>query len=171
MPGTKARIIGGSVAAIAAMAAPMGAYYEGVFPIGYADPVGIPTDCVGETGPDVAIGKQRFTFDECVARYEPRLQRNWTHGLAACITRDVTVPQGAALVSWADNVGIHAACTSTLVRMLNVGASPAQWCAQLTQWNKATYLGVKIVLPGLTKRRSSERAMCEGDVDAWRAAA
>lgn len=83
----------------------------------------------------------------------------------------MTVPQGAALVSWADNVGIHAACTSTLVRMLNVGASPAQWCAQLTQWNKATYLGVKIVLPGLTRRRASERAMCMGDVDAWRAVA
>ena len=145
--------------------------FEGFRSAPYLDPVGIPTDCIGETGPDVVIGKQRFTFDECVARYEPRLQRNWTHGLAMCITRDVTVPQGAALVSWADNVGIYAACNSTLVRMLNVGAPPVRWCAQLTRWNKATYLGTKIVLPGLTKRRASERAMCMGDVDAWRAVA
>lgn len=167
----RARIIGGGIAAAVAVAAPMGAYYEGVLPVGYADPVGIPTDCVGETGPDVRIGHQRFTAEECIARYAPRLARNWTHGLSYCVQRDVTVPQAGALISWADNVGIHAACTSTLVRMLNAGAAPDAWCAQLHRWNKARYLGVLIVLPGLTKRRASEHAMCLGDVEAWRARA
>ena len=162
---SRAKILCGTLAAAVALAAPMGAYYEGVLPVGHADPVGIPTDCVGETD-GARIGVQRFTVEECVARYSVRLANNWTNGLARCITHDVTVPQVAALISWADNVGIHAACASTLVRLLNAGAQPAVWCAQLARWNKATILGVKIVLPGLTKRRASERAMCLGFVDA-----
>jgi lysozyme len=164
---TRARILGGGLAAAVAIAAPMGAYFEGVFPVGYADPVGIPTDCVGETE-GARIGVQRFTFDECLARYAPRLARNWEALSSRCVFRDVTVPQAGALISWSDNVGITAACGSTLVRMLNAGAPPATWCAQLSRWNKATLLGVTIVLPGLTKRRRGELAMCLGDVDAWR---
>ena len=158
---TRGKIIGGSVAA-AALAGGMGAYFEGVLPVGYADPVGIPTDCIGETGPDVRIGHQRFTFAECVARYEPRLQRVWDDGLSRCIYRDVTLSQGGALMSWGDNVGIAAACGSTLVRLLNAGVPPERWCAQLTRWDKATKFGVTITLPGLTKRRAAEREMCNG---------
>jgi GH24 family phage-related lysozyme (muramidase) len=158
---SRARIIGGSAAA-AALASGMGAYYEGVFPVGYADPAGIPTDCIGETGPDVRIGHQRYTFDECVRRYPPRLQRVWDDGLSRCVAQDVSLHQGAALMSWADNVGITAACSSTLVRMLNAGAEPAVWCAQLPRWDKARVLGVMVTLPGLTKRRISERTMCLG---------
>ncbi len=161
MSETRAKILGGTLAAVA-VAVPMGAYYEGIFPVGYADPVGIPTECIGETGPGVRVGVQRYTWDECVARYAPRLQRVWDDGLSTCIRQDVTIPQGAALISWADNVGLAAACRSTLVRMLNAGAEPETWCAQLTHWNKGTLLGVKFVLPGLTKRRASERAMCLG---------
>lgn len=158
---SRGKIIGGSVAA-AAVAGGMGAYFEGIFPVGYADPVGIPTECIGETGPGVRVGVQRYTFDECVARYQPRLQAVWDRGLAHCIHRDVTVMQGVALMSWADNVGVSAACGSTLVRMINVGASPATWCAQLGRWNKATLLGVKITLPGLVTRRAAEHEMCLG---------
>lgn len=161
MTGARAKIIGGTLAAVT-VAVPMGSYYEGVFPRGYADPVGIPTECIGETGPGVRVGVQRYTWDECVARYAPRLQRVWDEGLSTCIRQDVTVTQGAALISWADNVGLASACRSTLVRLLNAGAEPETWCAQLTHWNKTTLLGVKIVLPGLTKRRASERAMCLG---------
>lgn len=165
---SKARILGGTLAAAVSVAAPMGAYYEGVFPVGYADPVGIPTDCIGETE-GAQIGVQRFTVEQCIARYDARLARNWELLSNRCVHRDVTVPEVGALISWSDNVGIGAACTSTLVRLLNAGASPAQWCAQLLRWNKATLLGVKIVLPGLTKRRRSEMAMCLGDVNGWRA--
>lgn len=154
-------VIIGGVAAAAALAVPMGVYYEGVFPIGYADPVGIPTDCVGETQ-GAQIGVQRFTFDECVARYEPRLVRVWEYGLSRCILRDVSVHQGAALMSWADNVGVGAACGSTLVRLLNAGVPPEMWCNQLTRWDKAKVLGITITLPGLTKRRGSEYVMCLG---------
>lgn len=137
----------------------MGVAFEGVFPTGYADPVGIPTECVGETGPDVRIGVQRYTWDECIARYAPRLQRVWG-SLSACMDGEVTVGQGAALVSWADNVGTHAACTSTLAKLLNAGVDGAVWCHQLTRWDKATKMGVKITLPGLTRRRAAELNMC-----------
>ena len=162
MTGARAKIIGGTLAAVT-VAVPMGSYYEGVFPRGYADPVGIPTECIGETGPGVRVGVQRYTWDECVARYAPRLARVWDEGLSTCIRQDVTIPQGAALISWADNIGLAAACRSTLVRLLNAGAEPEVWCQQLTRWDKATRLGVTITLPGLTKRRASERAMCLGD--------
>lgn len=162
---TRGKILGGTLAAVSVVA-PMGAYYEGVFPIGYRDPVGIPTDCVGETQ-GARIGVQRFAWAECRARYDRRLASNWDSGLAYCVHRDVTVPQGGALISWADNVGIGAACSSTLVRLLNAGAPPEVWCAQLPRWDKATKLGVTITLPGLTKRRADEMAMCLGDVHAW----
>jgi GH24 family phage-related lysozyme (muramidase) len=52
--------------------------------------------------------------------------------------------------------------------MLNAGAPPEIWCAQLSRWTYATKLGVTFQLPGLVKRRSAERAMCLGDVTAWR---
>lgn len=156
------RVKGGiAVAVVAAVAAPMGAYYEGVYPQGYADPVGIPTDCIGETGPDVRIGVQRFTFDECVARYPVRLQKVW-RGLSGCLNAEVTAGQGASLMSFADNTGIRATCTSTMARLINAGADGSVWCAQIPRWNKATFMGVKITLAGLTKRRASEYAMCMG---------
>lgn len=162
---TRARIIGGTLATAVAVAAPMGAYFEGVLPIGYADPVGIPTDCIGETQ-GARVGVQRFTFEQCLQRYDKRLAGNWSQ-LSDCIHHDVTVTQAASLVSFSDNVGIRATCTSTMVRMLNAGAEPAAWCAQMSRWNKATKFGMTIILPGLTKRRSAERAMCNGDPHAW----
>lgn len=163
---TRARILGGTLATVVAVAAPMGAYYEGVFPVGYLDPVRIPTDCIGETD-GARVGVQRFTVEQCISRYDERLRRNW-ESLSRCVHRDVTVPQAAALVSFSDNVGVPRTCSSTMVRQLNAGASPAEWCAQISRWNQATVLGVLVELPGLTKRRASERAMCNGDVNAWK---
>src|SRR5690606_29029797 len=120
----RARIIGGTLGAAVAIAAPMGAYFEGVFPVGYADPVGIATDCIGETE-GARVGVQRHTYAECLARYDARLAGRWEALSTSCIHHDVTVHEAAAIVSWADNVGIYAACTSTLVRMLNAGARAA----------------------------------------------
>jgi lysozyme len=157
----RAKIIGGTAAAVA-LAAPMGAYYEGVFPIGYADPVGIPTDCVGETQ-GAKVGVQRFTFEQCLRRYNARLQANWDRGLSDCIVTDVTVWQGAALLSFSDNAGIAATCGSTMVRMLNAGAPPDIWCAQMNRWVYAKKVGVTIRLSGLVKRRAAETALCLGN--------
>jgi len=156
----KAKVVGGTLAAVA-LAAPMGAYYEGVLPVGYADPVGIPTDCVGETQ-GAKVGVQRFTFAQCLQRYSVRLQANWDNGLSNCIVQDVTVNQGAALMSFSDNNGISATCSSTMVRMLNAGAPPDIWCPQMKRWVYAKKFGISIQLPGLVKRRDAEMAMCLG---------
>jgi len=161
----RGKIIGGTLAAVA-VAAPMGAYYEGVFVVGYRDPAGIPTDCIGETE-GAQVGVQRFTFAQCLRRYDKRLADVWDNGLTNCVHRDVTRPQGAALISFADNTGIYATCASTMVRLLNAGAPDDVWCAQMPRWVYGTKFGVKIALPGLVKRRASEMAMCLGDVHAW----
>lgn len=161
------RVLGGTLAAVLAAAAPCTAYFEGVIPHTYADPIGVPTACVGETGPHIRMG-QTYTVDECMSMFDKRLQLEWSR-IEPCIAVDVTVPQAAAILSWEYNVGAHAACSSTLVRMLNAGAPPEVWCAQLSRWTKATKFGVSVELPGLVKRRAAERAMCLGG--AWRRSA
>ena len=55
------------------------------------------------------------------------------------------------------NIGITAFCSSTLVKKLNRG-DYAGACAEISRWDKS---GGRAI-PGLTKRRAAERAMCEG---------
>ena len=35
-----------------------------------------------------------------------------------------------------------------------------EWHDQLVRWDKSTVAGVSVRLPGLTKRRAAERAIC-----------
>ena len=74
-----------------------------------------------------------------------------------CITRPMTDGQKAAFLSFAFNVGNRAFCDSTLARKANAG-DMAGACAELSRW---TYAGGK-QLPGLVRRRATERAVCEG---------
>ena len=157
--------MGTSAALVAALASPLVAYYEGMIPHTYADPVGIPTICYGHTGPDVTPGRVA-TPDECKALLEGDLAKALA-GVDRCIVIDVTPNQAAALVSFAYNIGTGALCSSTLARLANARAPAAEWCAQMSRWTYGTILGIKIELPGLIKRRVSERAMCEGGQ--WRA--
>lgn len=161
---SRLRIIGGAFAAVTATAGPCVAWFEGVIPYTYVDPVGIPTACIGETGAHIAMG-QTYTVDQCMAMLDASLAKHW-RGLERCVDAEVTVNQASALLSWTYNVGVGNACGSTLVRLLNSGAEPAVWCNQLTRWTKARKFGVLIELPGLVKRRNAELSMClEGD---WR---
>lgn len=152
--------IAGAASAAAVLAATAGgvAYFEGVIPHTYRDPVGIPTACAGETGPHIVMG-QTYTLDQCMAMLDSSLARHW-RGLESCADAELTINQAAALLSWTFNVGAGAACRSTLVRMLNSGAPAELWCHQLTRWTYATKLGIKLQLPGLVKRRASELSMC-----------
>lgn len=62
------------------------------------------------------------------------------------------------------NLGPVIACDtdqSTAARLLEAGDISGA-CAQLPRWDKAKIAGVKVTLPGLTKRRAAERAVCEG---------
>ncbi|MGO4854938.1 lysozyme [Phaeovulum sp. W22_SRMD_FR3] len=132
--------------------------FEGLRLIAYRDPVGIPTFCFGETE-GVRMG-DRATPAQCADLLRARLIA-FDAGLARCYPGLVQQPdrRRAALVSWAYNVGLGAACGSTLIRLAKAGEIGAA-CDQLPRWNKATKAGIRVVLPGLTKRRAEERAMC-----------
>lgn len=149
------------IAALAlAIAAPCVTYYEGVIPHTYADPVGIPTACVGHTGPDVRMG-QTYTPAQCKGMLYSDLGKALAD-VNRCLAIDVTPEQAAALVSFTFNVGGAAFCNSTLARLANSGVPATTWCAQLLRWNKATKLGMTFELPGLVKRRNAEYQMCLG---------
>lgn len=136
------------------MATPMVTFYEGTRLQTYTDPVGIPTVCMGETDKELVM-RESFTEQECTALLGASMTVHMME-VAKCVEVPVQAHEAAAIVSWSYNVGTHAACTSTLVRMLNEGAPPEQWCQQLTRW---VYAGGK-KLRGLEKRRQSELSMC-----------
>ena len=128
---------------------------EGLRTAAYLDPVGIPTLCFGHTA-GVKLG-QRRTAEECKALLVADLLK-FNDGVNQCVRVPMSPSREAALTSFAFNVGTGAFCSSTLVRRLNQNDPGA--CDELLRWNKATKAGVKITLPGLTKRRREERALC-----------
>jgi lysozyme len=129
--------------------------FEGLRTVTYLDPVGIPTRCFGHTA-GVKMG-QKSTPEECRELLVDDLLL-YNDGVRRCVTAFMSPSREAALTSFAFNVGTGAFCSSTLVKRLNAGDPNA--CDELLKWNKATKAGVKIVLPGLTKRRQEERALC-----------
>lgn len=156
---TGLRVVGAAAAtAVVAASAGAVAYFEGVIPRTYVDPVGIPTACAGETGSHIVMG-QTYTIDQCMQMLDESLWRHWV-GVSRCMHAEVTVNQAAAILSWSYNIGVGAACSSTLAKMVNRGAPAEAWCQQLTRWTKARKMGVVIELPGLVKRRAAERSMC-----------
>lgn len=156
---SRARILGGGLAAAISLCAPLGCYVEGVIPHTYADPVGIPTVCVGET--QGVKWTDSYTLPQCISRYETRLKVRWDQ-VSRCIFHDVTEYEAASILSFSDNVGVAAFCGSTMAHMLNADAPPNIWCAQMNRWKYATAFGVRIVLNGLVKRRGLEYDLCMG---------
>ena len=137
--------------------------HEGFRSHPYRDAVGIPTIGYGATfypvtGRRVSMADPPLSEPQASALLEAMVER-----FAAGISRYAQVPltqnQFDALVSWAYNVGLEAARTSTLMRRLNAGDYQGA-ADQLPRWNRA---GGR-VLPGLTRRRAAERAMFLGDV-------
>lgn len=145
----------GASALVIALVAPLLAYYEGTVFFGYADPVGIPTACVGHTGPEVRVG-QKYTREQCDALLTDDIRIAQVQ-VKRCIRVPLKPHEEAALVSFTFNVGGKALCGSTLARRVNAGELPAA-CSELSKWVYSR--GIKF--PGLVKRRIAERAMCEG---------
>jgi lysozyme len=127
------------------------ANYEGLVLSRYADPVGIPTICFGETDREV-IRFDTLNRHQCTAVLGASLAEH-ARAVAPCITREIKPHEAAAVLSWSYNVGAGAACKSTLIKKLNANQ---EWCSELKRWDKA---GGQ-VLKGLTKRRASEYQMC-----------
>lgn len=146
---------GGAAVLIAAMM--LVAPWEGRALVPYKDIVGVWTVCEGVTGQAVVPGR-RYSEAECDRLTQDALGRHY-RGVMSCIHRPITVNEGAAIVSWAYNVGVGAACGSTLIRMLNAGAPAVVWCQELLRWNKAGGKAVR----GLTNRRQAELKVCLGE--------
>ncbi|MEI6800498.1 MAG: lysozyme [Pseudomonadota bacterium] len=127
---------------------------EGLKLVAYKDGGGVPTICYGATV-GVQMG-QRATPAECAARLISDLKIHEA-GLRACLPRPDAVPERVylAVLDFTYNVGVKAACGSTLVAKLRAG----DWrgaCNELPKW---VYDNGQIV-PGLVNRRAGERALC-----------
>jgi lysozyme len=144
--------IAGAGAAIALAITMLIAPWEGLSLKAYRDIVGVWTICFGETKGvepgDVA------TRAECEAMLAKSV-KVYADGLDACVVPDLPQKTWAALISWTYNIGVPAACSSTLVKLLNAGKFEAA-CDQLLRWNRAGGQVVK----GLTNRREAERELC-----------
>lgn len=142
----------GGVLAVLLAAVAFIAPWEGQSVVPYRDMVGRLTWCYGETR---GTPKAEYTQAECAAMLATGVGQFYD-GVMKCVRRPLTHGQAVAVVSWAYNVGLNAACGSTLVRKLNAGAPASEWCAELLRWD---YAGGKRVR-GLTNRRQAEYAEC-----------
>ena len=150
----KGKIAVSAAAVVALAAAALVKPWEGYSPTPYLDIVGVRTVCYGQTG---NIENRRYSKAECEAMLESELGRYLTR-LQSCTFQPLRRHEWAALLSWSYNVGTSAACKSTLIRKVNAGAPPREFCAELHKW---VYAGGKRV-KGLVNRREAEYRMCMG---------
>ncbi|WP_374189769.1 lysozyme [Burkholderia oklahomensis] len=154
-------LVGVVGAAAAALLFSIVTKFEGVKLVGYLDPVGIPTKCMGDTR-DVVVGKA-YSEAECRASLETQLIAH-AQPVLRCTPGLKNRPyQLAAAVSFAYNVGPNAYCNSTTAKRFSAG----DWrgaCRALNESDSGRPQWVTAggrVLPGLVKRRAAERALCE----------
>lgn len=146
-----------AVLAAASVAIPTIALYEGKVNYGYADPgprgVTLPTACYGSTK-GIVLGR-KYTDQECAEKLAADAVE---HGLdiAPCLPDVLPIETRAAFTSFGFNVGTAAFCKSTLSRKAMAGDLRGA-CAELSKWTKSA--GRE--MPGLVKRRKSERELCE----------
>lgn len=146
--------ISAAVAAATAIAIPA----EGLRQFAYYDPPGILTVCYGSTT-NVVKGK-KYSLEEC----KQRLDNDMLDAVLA-VERCVPGLPDNVLASFGDavyNLGPKIACDkqrSTAARKLAAGDIEGA-CKELPKWNKARVGGVLVPLPGLTKRRNLEMALC-----------
>lgn len=144
--------------AAAAIAVTLIGGFEGLRQNAYPDPAtgGKPwTVCYGET---LNVHKGDYhSIAECKAMLVESLQK-YANGISSCVTAPMPDDRFVALVSFAYNVGVGAACKSSVVRYINHGQTQ-MGCDALMKWNKAA----GITFPGLTRRRAKERELCLRD--------
>lgn len=85
-------------------------------------------------------------------------------GLKMLITGDLKQNEFDALVSWAFNVGLTKAATSTLIRKLNKGEPGVS--NQFLRWDKVRKGpgGALVVSFGLARRRLAEKKLYDGEI-------
>jgi lysozyme len=145
------KVLAGAMAAVTACVAFYKPWEGGDVLTPYRDVIGVWTACAGVT----RIEHRTYTRAECEALDREQAVQHLTE-LARCIHEPLTEHQWVALGSWVYNIGSANACRSGLVRKINAGASPSDWCRELLKWD---YAGGKR-LRGLTRRRQAEYAEC-----------
>lgn len=131
---------------------------EGVVKEVYADPVGLPTVCIGHMDKSLKMG-QKFSEDQCIAMFAQDWKKHQDE-----LDSMVKVPyksewQRGALTDFTFNVGKANVKSSTLIRLMNMGDHDAA-CDQLSRWVYAN--GKK--LPGLVTRREIDYKYCMGEI-------
>jgi lysozyme len=150
--GKRAAAVLGAAVAIAIPA-------EGIKFTPYYDPPSILTVCRGHTGKDIVKGK-RYSLAECDALLDVDMRKAVSQ-VDTCVP-NLPGPVHAAFADAAFNLGPKIVCDkagSTAARLLAAGKY-TEACEQLPRWGQARLLGVLVPLPGLTKRRLEERALC-----------
>ena len=148
-----------AVKAAVGMAVVIAVPAEGLYRKAYRDPVGILTVCYGHTGKDVVAGKT-YSMEECKAHLDKDMLTA-VQAVEQCVP-NLPEPVLAAFGDAVFNIGPRVACDaqrSTAARYLKAGNLKAA-CNELPKWNKARVAGVMVSLPGLTKRRAKEQALC-----------
>jgi lysozyme len=155
-PSKKSRLAGaaGVITIVGALTIVVVAKHEGVRTSAYRDVVGVPTVCFGETR-GVKMG-DRYTLEQCKKMLNVRLLE-FEAGMLKCLKNPAAIPNKVyiVLMSFSYNVGLGAACKSSVFRAVNAGDYRAA-CNRLPLWNKA---GGRTV-GGLVRRRAEERALC-----------
>ena len=143
------------LSAVAAIATAIAIPAEGLRQFAYYDPPGILTVCYGHTG-GVERGRM-YSLEECKAL----LTEDMMEAVNAVEKCHPNLPESvhAAFSDAVFNIGPKVACNSTASKYLAVGDYEAA-CKELPRWNKTTIAGVLVPLPGLTKRRNAEMALC-----------
>lgn len=137
-----------------ASAAALFASFEGYRERAYLDTGGVWTICAGSTR-GVYEGMIASPA-ECAERLDADV-RAAAIGIASCVRVPITGGQFDALVSFAGNVGVGAACGSTLVRKLNAGDCVGA-AAEFDRW---VYDNGKVVGHLKNTRRPAERRVFE----------
>lgn len=152
MPKTSTKVAGaaGGAAAVAALAIPLVAAWEGLRTEPYKDLIGKPTVCYGETN----VEMRSYTKAECVAMLQRSLAK-YAGPVLDCLPADAPLEVKVAFTSFAYNVGTTAACGSAAARQAR-SADYARACVSLGNW---VYAGGKRV-QGLVNRRREETALC-----------
>ena len=150
------------IAAAAAIATAIAIPAEGLRRYAYQDTGGILTVCNGHTGSNVIRGKQ-YSLDECQAFLTEDMKQA-INAVDKCVPN---LPQNvlAAFGDAAYNMGPKIACdtkNSTAAKYLKAGMIDKA-CRELPKWDKSMIGGHLATLPGLTKRRQQEMAVCLGD--------
>lgn len=142
-----------------AIAVAMAIPAEGLRQVAYRDPPGVLTVCFGTTGRDVVPG-QFYTIEKCKAMLD-RDMLEAVETVESCAP-GLPVKSLAAFADAVYNLGPAIACDkskSTAARLLAAGDVRGA-CMQLPKWDKARIGGALVALPGLTKRRAAETALC-----------